>query len=63
MARKANKNDRPDADRSKQWEIEIDASSDCQDILDKAIDLVLQAENRSAKPDFGDSGLPSPGDT
>ena len=63
MTGKPKKDDRPDIDHSKKWVVELVPSLDRQDNLDKVIDLVLQAENRGAKPNMGGSGSPSPGDT
>jgi hypothetical protein len=42
MARESNKNEQSDADRSKEWVIEVTPSVDGQENLARAIDLILK---------------------
>ena len=56
MARKANKNERPRTNPSKEWVIEIVASTEPQNRLDRAVELILQAATHGEKPDLGGSG-------
>lgn len=58
MSRGSNKTERPGADPSKEWVIEIVASTEPQNRLGRAIDLILNAERRVKSPDLGGPGSP-----